>query len=186
MKVLKIIGIIIGSFIGVFALMFFLYPYINQEHYEELMQSNDTAGDFLMADGMMSEEEYEELQEELQQLRVENNELQESVDSLEQLNEDLGLEIHEWENMEDFMPVAGSPDEPVQQGSSFYMDDEEFGERVKSLLNLDEEELRPIVSEMDDGQLVRLYQSGGTIQREKLLRSLSPQRAADLMSEVML
>ncbi|MDG5766746.1 hypothetical protein QA596_04640 [Balneolales bacterium ANBcel1] len=186
MKYLKIPGIIVGSFVGVFALIFFLYPQINPEQYEQLTQWDEQDGDGFPGAGPLTDEEVEEWKAEMERLRADNRSLRSTVDSLQLLNEDLELELKEWEKLEDFMPVAESATEPVQRGSTFYMSDEEFGERVKSLLNLDEEELAPIIREMDDGQLVRLYQSGGTIQREKLLRSLSPQRAAKLMSEVML
>ncbi len=192
MKVLKIPGIIIGSFIGVFALVFFLYPYINEDHFNELIGASE-AGDsaaitesYLSGSSVVSEEELELMQQEIVSLQAANNELLDTIDSLEQVNEDLQLEIREWENMEDFMPVAETPNEPVQRGATAYMSDEEFSERVKSLLNLDEDELSPIVREMDDGQLIRLYYSGGNIQREKLLRSLEPARAARVMNEVML
>jgi len=64
-------------------------------------------------------------------------------------------------------------------------DDSEFRDNVKSLLNLDEEELAPIVRQMSTSQLLRLYRSGSNMQREKLLRSLTPSQAASLMREVM-
>ena len=189
MKALKIVGIIIGSFVGVFALIFYAYPYINKEIFQEMKQdgvSENYLESAWIAGGEVTGEELENILNELEKLKSENSALESAVDSLMLLNEDLRLEISEWENMEDFMPVAQSPTDVVQQGSTMYMDDEEFGDRVKSLLNLDEDELAPIVNEMDDGQLIRLYRAGGTIQREKLLRSLSPRRAAKLMSEVML
>jgi len=42
------------------------------------------------------------------------------------------------------------------------------------------------VDQMNKDQLVRLYQGGGSIQREKLLRALKPERAAELMQTIML
>lgn len=66
------------------------------------------------------------------------------------------------------------------------MSQEEFFDRTKSLLNLDREELAPIVAELSKEEIVRLYNGGGTIQREKLLRSLEPERAAEIMKEIML
>lgn len=65
-------------------------------------------------------------------------------------------------------------------------DQEAFADRVKSLLNLDEEELAPILSRLNNDQLIKLYRSAGNIQREKLLRSLNPDRAARLMESIML
>jgi len=184
MKILKIIGIIIGSFAGMFILVFFAYPYINKDKFDEMIRSEQAPLTATIG-SEISTEELQKLKEELERMQSENRELMAAFDSLNLVKEDLELELEEWEKMEEFMPVPGSPTEPVQRGSTYYMDDEEFAERVKSLLNLDEEELAPIIREMDQGQLVRLYQNAGTIQREKLLRSLEPKRAAALMKEVM-
>lgn len=186
MKILKITGIIIGSLIGVFALIFFLYPYINKDHYNELIGVSNEAPQPWTVESDVSDEELELMQMEIEELQAANTALRNTIDSLELVNEDLRLEIQEWENLEDFRPVAGASPDEIRQGGMTVMSDEDFSERVKSLLNLDEEELAPIIRELEKSQLVRLYQSGGTIQREKLLRSLEPQRAARLMSEVML
>jgi len=64
--------------------------------------------------------------------------------------------------------------------------EEEFSERVKSLLNLDEEDLTPIANQMTQQELVKIYRNSGNLQREKLLRSLSAERATKLMQEIML
>ncbi|MDI6401981.1 hypothetical protein QLX67_08245 [Balneolaceae bacterium ANBcel3] len=188
MKILKIAGIIVGSFVGVFVLIFYLYPLLNQNLFEEWMDNEDEAALYSDAwtKGGLSEEELDRLKEEMDNLQATNKELLNTVDSLMLVNEELKLEIEEWENMEDFLPVAQSATDPVDRGSTQHMDDEEFSERVKSLLNLDEDELAPILRQMDQGQLVRLYRNAGNIQREKMLRSLEPARAASLMSEVML
>jgi hypothetical protein len=78
-------------------------------------------------------------------------------------------------------PVSNASD----SGRNRTQDDSEFRDNVKSLLNLDEEELAPIVRQMSTSQLLRLYRSGSNMQREKLLRSLTPSQAASLMREVM-
>ncbi len=196
MKLLKILGIVLVSFIGSFVLIFFLYPYINEEKYSEMLESEQgrTMADMAWAESGVPLDEFENLQKEFDRLQSANRDLLNKIDSLEIENEELRHEIKEWENMEEFLPGSGlleeqaaareSVTEQTARQDGFVMD-EEFGERVKSLLNLDEEELAPIVRELDQEKLIRLYQSGGTIQREKLLRSLEPARAAALMSEVM-
>jgi Mg/Co/Ni transporter MgtE len=61
-----------------------------------------------------------------------------------------------------------------------------IGEDVsKSLLNLDQEALSPIVNLLDDEQLVGLYNSASNMQRAKLLRSLKPEKAATVLKKVM-
>lgn len=64
--------------------------------------------------------------------------------------------------------------------------DTEFFEKIKSLLSLDEEELAPIVNQLSNEQLILLYNGGGNLQKEKLLRALSPERAAAIITEIML
>ncbi|MEX0680470.1 MAG: hypothetical protein WD097_03740 [Balneolales bacterium] len=189
MKVLKILGLIVASFGVVFGLVFFLYPYINKEKYDEIMTSQAfNESDYPMRVGEKTDEElFLEFRHEIDMLRATNQELLLTIDSLELIQEDLRLEIEEWEKMEDFFPVSGNltSTQSTQQNETDRMGNEEFVERVKSLLNLDEEELAPIVSEMAQEQLVRIFHNSGSIQREKLLRSLEPKRAAELVKEVM-
>jgi Mg/Co/Ni transporter MgtE len=66
------------------------------------------------------------------------------------------------------------------------LNNEAFKDRVKSLLNLEEDELAPILEKMTSNQLVRLYTEAGNTQREKILRALNSERAARLITEVML
>lgn len=185
MKALKILGIVVGTFAGTSVLMFFLYPYI---HPESAMQTQQADEEALMAGSVwngdkVSLEEFESLESELEELYAENDELLSRVDSLNNENDRLKGKIKELESAEE--QRAEESGIPAGNGTTIAMDDEDFAERVKSLLNLDEEQLGPIVENMEDSQLVRLYRSAGSIQREKLLRSLAPDRAADLMNKVM-
>lgn len=162
--------------------IYFLFPYLQEERYQEVAAENSLTEPFVEADREMIGMEFEEMQAEILQLSDERNELLARIDSLSDVNRSLEEEI---ERLSAGPSAAGSS---LTAGSvSQVVEDEEaFEERVKSLLNLDEEELAPIVSKMNNQQLSRLYKGGGTIQREKLLRSLNPERAAELMSEIML
>jgi len=80
--------------------------------------------------------------------------------------------------------LVDSLQNPVEENNE--LDPAEFTERVKSLLNLEEDELGPILKNMTKGQIVRLYNGGGTIQRQKILRSMEADKAAELMTEIML
>ena len=64
-------------------------------------------------------------------------------------------------------------------------EEEEFKSRVKSLLNLEEGELGPILEKMNSDQLIRLYTNGSSTQREKILRVVKPSKAAQLIAEIM-
>jgi hypothetical protein len=57
---------------------------------------------------------------------------------------------------------------------------------AKSLLNLDEEKLSPIVNKLNNKQLMALYNTASNMQRQKLLQSLTPDKAADIVKKVML
>ncbi len=65
------------------------------------------------------------------------------------------------------------------------MDKEEFAVRIKSLLNLEDDELSPILENLNTDQIVKLYYAGGTIQRQKILRALEAKKAAEIMTEIM-
>jgi hypothetical protein len=92
-------------------------------------------------------------------------------------------------------PVAPPPPAPFQPGglaaatpapnATAAEDDDALRRRVNSLLNLDEEELGPIILEMSNEELIRLYRVGGNQQREKILRALPPARAARIVREIM-
>jgi chaperonin cofactor prefoldin len=58
-------------------------------------------------------------------------------------------------------------------------------EASKSLLNLEENSLGPIVNLLNEDQLINLYKHGSTRQREKLLRTLDPKKAASILKRVM-
>ncbi len=60
----------------------------------------------------------------------------------------------------------------------------QFSEVTKSLLSMDEKSLSPILKKLNDNMLVGLYRDGSNMQREKLLRSLNPDRAAQLLKKV--
>lgn len=55
---------------------------------------------------------------------------------------------------------------------------------TKSLLGMDEKSLAPILQKLNDNMLVGLYRDGSNMQRQKLLQSLNPDRAAELLKKV--
>lgn len=79
-------------------------------------------------------------------------------------------------------PFASAAGPQEAQTDSQSADLEEIS---KSLLRMDEEALAPILDLLDDDQLVRLYKSSSNMQRQKLLQSLEPKKAADLLKKVM-
>lgn len=222
--ILKRTGIAFGSFIVITVVMFFLYPYLNKEKYDEIVSGtgssdemsvyekpSDNAGD----GGIRLGKEFEYLNDQIEYYKKEQSRLLAVIDSLESSSEEMRRDyeqqitelLEQKANAESFAeqntpqqnttPQQEQPQQPAAQaqfiadagnvGVEMNQDEqEEFFNKVKSFLNLDEEELAPIVSNLDNEELVRLYKGGGTIQREKLLRSLKPERAAEIMKVIML
>ncbi|MCH8557583.1 MAG: hypothetical protein LAT84_07175 [Balneolia bacterium] len=195
-KVLKILGILFVPFLVLLIVMYFLYPRINPEGYQEIVERFDetSAESARIADfrGMdINPQHMDSLQAEMNRLLAERQNLEAVVDSLMTQKEQMLSVIDTLESQRDSVEMQTvSLNERVPEGleetAASTQSSEEFAERVKSLLNLEEEELAPILSNLEDPQLIRLYYSAGSIQREKLLRSLSPERAARIMQKIML
>lgn len=207
-KILIILAAIVAPFLGLLVLFFFLYPYLNEEKHKQVVSEmnmesiiesaqNGFTNDEIVYDVPAPEEnnareytteDYDELPNNLELLVAEQNYLQNVIDSLKSEKELLVKKLDELNSSVDSVNAMGSSaineaepllTEAIDESS------EEFSERVKSFLNLEEEELSPIVRQLSDEQLIRLYNSAGNIQREKLLRSLSADRAAKLMERIM-
>lgn len=191
-------GIIIGAFVVITIVTYFLYPYLNEERYEQIVANAQQNIPIADTDLEYISSEFDHLNNELEQLREEERRLIAIIDSLSAIHEHLvadgDIQTALRENIPaqtspsvippQARPAANEPDADLLAANE--LNEEEFSERVKSLLNLDEHELAPIVNQMTQQELVRLYKGGGNIQREKLLRSLDPKQAAQLMKEIML
>jgi hypothetical protein len=210
---IKIAGILVVSFIIVTIVTFFLYPYLNEQKYEEIQteRSERYPSDVLEGgateDGLPAFEGQENRPVSMAEAGSDSlfttnrdSSLVAMIDSLMAVNDSLSQKLDSAQvvmtNLENALVATGADEEQldeVRQGNDdveFIAAAEEpkeaFSERVKSLLNLDEEDLTPIANQMTQEELVKIYTSSGNIQREKLLRSLSPERAAKLMQEIML
>jgi len=202
-KVLIILAAIAGSFLAFLVLFYFLYPHLNEEKFEQVVSElneekttktdqNQYRYDETVYDELNEVDEYDELPNNPELLMAEQNSLQDSIDSLQQKRDLLLNELdelsHSVDSVKSLKTTENSADVQLNADNTAENTDEareEFSERVKSLLNLEEEQLSPIVRQLSDEQLIRLYDSAGNIQREKLLRSLSADRAAKLMERIM-
>lgn len=202
MQIAKIFGIAVGVFAGLFLLLFFLYPMIQPERVEEIRSAGVdeellVRGDRLPG-GATTSGVFENLKNELDSLQRDNDRLRHRLNSLKFANDSLITEMEKLQVRKEELAAttpattatstASHVDQRVARADDpgNIMNDEALSERVKSLLNLDEEELAEIVKHLDESQLLMLYRYSGNIQREKLLRSLAPDRAAKLMRTVML
>tara|TARA_Y100001935_G_scaffold217449_1_gene189745 strand:+ start:199688 stop:200284 length:597 start_codon:yes stop_codon:yes gene_type:complete len=193
--IIKLAGLLIVPVIVFTVAMYFLYPVISKDKYERIAENFErkqnglpplpdvdslVVSDSLNVDGEAKPEinsdtlTVDMLDAILAQQEVkQNNPLKPVVDSLNAVIANLEKQLEEEKKK-----ASSLVEETKNQ--------EEFAVRVKSLLNLEENELAPILDKMSSKQLVKLYNSGGSTQREKILRSLNSEKAARLMTEVML
>src|SRR6056297_261772 len=210
---IKIAGILVVSFIVVTIVTFFLYPYINEEKYEQVQ--TERADRFPSDDlqGGADSDELPPLDDSFQRplensaagipdslFTADSSLVSMNLDSMMAANDSLSQQLDSAlvtiANLENALKATGADDTQlaeVRQGNNDVefiaaasQPEEEFSERVKSLLNLDEEDLTPIANQMTQQELVKIYNNSGNLQREKLLRSLSAERATKLMQEIML
>ena len=187
-----IIGAVLISLVPIFMVVFyFLYPKINADRYKEVI--NRQAEEEPMAfsknvnlDNPDLNKEFEGMANQMQEYLEREDKLNRRIDSLRQVNDSLNVLMTAIQDSINDRSLTVPQEEIVENGAGIAGFDEDFSDRIKSLLNLDEEELAPIVDKMNRDQLVRLYQGGGSIQREKLLRALKPERAAELIQKIML
>lgn len=191
---IKKIGISAGIFIGAFLVLlvaaYFLYPFIEPEEAEQVreeieaasrpeeapvsaslaLSNESTESEALNAEGGAVYSSESDSQLVALRNRLESSEIkyQRMIDSLETTIEELTNEYEE--------KLAAKQEEEIS---------ENLQSVTKALLNLDVEELSPIVNRLQDHDLIKVYQSASNMQREKLLRSLEPQKASKILIEVM-
>ncbi|MFO7845610.1 MAG: hypothetical protein R6V27_03540 [Balneolaceae bacterium] len=219
----KLAGIILGSFIVILGITFFLYPWLNEEKYNQVQTERDERdipeGDnpYVATDdpdavpvdsNLVTNVNFTDANADADaDSDTEGSENSNSESDRSQLdllmaeNDSLSAELEgvreSLTNLENVLTEAGTDPEQIAAAmsgegnadmfrASAAEQAEDFSDRVKSLLNLDEEDLEPIANQMSQEELVRIYQNSGNMQREKLLRSLTSERAAKLMKEVML
>lgn len=187
-----IIGAVLVSLLPVFLVVFyFLYPKINADRYEEVINRQVEEEQIAFSKNVNLDDpdlnkEFEGMANQMQEYLEREDKLNRSIDSLKQVNDSLNVLMAAIQDSINQRTSTVRQEEIVENNAGIAGFDENFSDRIKSLLNLDEEELAPIVDKMNKDQLVRLYQGGGSIQREKLLRALKPERAAELMQKIML
>lgn len=187
-KVLKIISFIIGPLIPLIIAVYFLFPYLNKEKYNEVAEKYhpEVEVESEFTDTLAGES----TEEQIKTFQDENSPLQRVVDSLRMANDSLEAELlnkkKELERLTSgIIDKQDEKETEVRDKSLYEKKEEEFKETIKSFLSLDDENLAPIINEMSDDQLVRLYRGGSSLHRKKLLRTLESKRAAKLITEVM-
>lgn len=187
-----IIGAVLVGLLPIFLVVFyFLYPKINADRYEEIINQQPEEETMAFSKNVNLDDpdlnkEFEGMANQMQEYLKREDKLNQRIDSLKQVNDSLNVLMATIQDSINERASTEPQDEVAENSVGIEGFDEDFSDRIKSLLNLDEEELAPIVDKMNKDQLVRLYQGGGNIQREKLLRALKPERAAELMQKIMI
>lgn len=203
-KVLKILALIVGPILPMMIAIYFLFPYLNESKYDSVAEKYDDTT--ILGDGSFSDtstsvesigEDFATLKERSRVFQQNINELNHQIDSIKAVNDSLQKKLTAKEQMIANIEEKGvridtvfKYEEPratdsLQEEISKPISQEEFAENVKSLLGLDEDVLAPIVNQLSDNQLIRLYRNGSSREQKKLLRTLESKRAAKLMTEVM-
>jgi len=173
-----------GSFLILLVLMFFMYPVVNPEaaiDEEEPVTMNETEKEKPVEAGIINMNSEvipdsvsqtpgnsEGIQAREEPVKKMTGIYEVKIDSLKQVIEKL-KEEHESE-------IAKL--KSVKQ-------DERLVETAKTLLSMDEEDLAPIVNSLEDNELLKLYEHSAGMQRQKLLRTLDPQKASEILKTVM-
>ena len=175
-------GAFVGSFLLLLVVMYFVYPYIHPQQVKKLEASADST----QALDLYSPEKYnpqaidsltimvEDLQQLVDSLKNREGQYITDIDSLSQALEEQRTRTEEVMEQKESMTIATETKKKVDSETV-----------TKSLLNLDVDSLSPIVNLLNDKQLVTLYESASSMQKEKLLRSLEPQKAATILKKVM-
>jgi hypothetical protein len=197
--IVKIAGFLVVPILIMLVVVYLLYPMINSDRYDLIVRTNGTMVDSLALDSLAridsiatadSLAQLEKLTSAQYAMDLDKK-WSTKVDSLERMVYLLSARLEGIQNASDLRNQNNEPEatgnEPAKEPSTDeLLSDEAFKDRVKSLLNLEEDELAPILEKMTSNQLVRLYSEAGNTQREKILRALKSDRAARLITEVML
>lgn len=165
-------GIVVGGFILMLVGAYFLYPYIYPQTVKKLEQKKPAFGETFDYSSVNADS--------LKMLNQRVIILQDKLDSLKNRENQQTVVIDSLNNV-----IRQKNKEPVNKVSQPISEKEDFSEITKSLLNLEPETLSPIINKLTTSQLIRIYKNASTMQRQKLLSSLSSDRAAEILNKVM-
>lgn len=193
--IVKIAGFLVVPILVMLVVIYFLYPLLNSEKYDLIVKTKGTMVDSAAMDSLarLDSLAHADSMDIYRQLNIDDKIAEseerwaEKVDSLTRMIYLLNSRLEGLEPPKETSQTQNSSSqEGANAGQTSSADEEDFKDRVKSLLALDEKEMAPILSKMSKDQLVLLYKEAGNTQREKILRALSSDRAAQLITEIML
>ena len=186
------IGVLAGSFLVILILVYLLFPVINPEEAEkhELVMAEEQT-----ENQMISETESEISDEgELTEIPPDTTEVV-SKDSTSQIvtdntsgNEICKMEqlyIAQIDSLKQVVEKLKKEHELELQEVTTVQLEEKVQETTKTLLSMDENALAPILNELEEPILIKLYNTATGMQKRKLLQSLQPEKASRILKLVM-
>lgn len=174
-RIIASVLLLVAAFFFFMAVSFFIYPYVNPEVRYQSGRFDDASYTNVFANAAdpevvnQLENENADLRIRLENATDQASEQQAQIDSLlavvNQFERDLRLSNIQLARYEQ---QAGSETDTLLQ-------------KYNAMFRLDEEQLAPIVNRLDDQMLFVLYQIASNRQRQKLLASLEPNKAANIL-----
>jgi len=186
------IGVFAGSFLVILILVYLLFPVINPEEAEkhELVMAEE------QTENQMISETESEISDEGQITEIPSDTTEVvSKDSTSQRvtdntsgNESRTMKqtyITQIDSLKEVVKKVKKEHEMELQEVTTVQLEEKVQETTKTLLSMDENALAPILNELEDPILIKLYNTATGMQKRKLLQSLQPEKASRILKLVM-
>lgn len=186
------IGVLAGSFLVILILVYLLFPVINPEEAEkhELVMAEEQAENQMISEteseisdeGQMTEipsDTTEVVSKDSTSQKVTDNTSENEISKMEQLY------IAQIDSLKQVVEKLKKEHEMELQEVTTVQLEEKVQETTKTLLSMDENALAPILNELEDPILIKLYNTATGMQKRKLLQSLQPEKASRILKLVM-
>ncbi|HMB99170.1 MAG TPA: hypothetical protein VKM36_11840 [Balneolaceae bacterium] len=186
------IGVLAGSFLVILILVYLLFPVINPEEAEkhELVMAEEQTENQMISEteseisdeGQMTEIPFdttEVVSKDSTSQRVTDNTSENEISKMEQLY------IAQIDSLKQVVEKLKKEHELELQEVTTVQLEEKVQETTKTLLSMDENALAPILNELEEPILIKLYNTATGMQKRKLLQSLQPEKASRILKLVM-
>lgn len=174
---MKTAGKFMGVFLVILIAMYFLYPYLNPQ------KKQDTTKNDRLDTTHLTNNPFDYNLETSDSLKTQIDDLKKTIDSLTSLRQEYQVKVDSLAQLASEMEVEPE-DNNTSEPNDGVASAEQFKDISRSLLELDEQELSPILDRLDNDELIGLYKSANNMQRSKMLRSLGSDKAAVILKEI--
>lgn len=167
------VGALIGAFLISAVISFYIYPVIHPEVKKK--KEDQSKKEIAQSDSVKN------INPEVRKLTLRISQLQMSNDTLNHLTTSQSNQI---DSLQSLLDIKSKQLAQLQK-NVVVKQNQNIEETVKSVLNLDEDALSPIVNKLSYSELLVLYKKASSMQKEKLLKSLNSDKAAEILKKVM-